>query len=301
MRKTGVIGLGNMGSGLAKNLLAAGHETYVFDLDTTKVSAMQDLGGVAAQSPAEMAKLADTIFVMVMNGDQAKSVIFDENTGITANAPANLVIVITATIHSHEMREIDAQLAGIGIGLIDSPVSGGFPGAQSGTLALMASGEEETMQLVQTELAAISKITHHVGAVPGEGQMVKACLQSLIGSMFTATYEAAALAAKCGISGQVLHDVFASTGVGCGVVNGSLQNIMERKFKDTGSHIDTMHKDLSVSLALAQQKGVAMQSAGVAMQLFQAARSLRPDGDNQVVAKMLEDLAQAELHKDNTQ
>jgi 3-hydroxyisobutyrate dehydrogenase-like beta-hydroxyacid dehydrogenase len=144
-------------------------------------------------------------------------------------------------------------------------------------------------------MAAVSKTVHRVGDQPGMGQTVKACLQSLIVSIFSATFEAAALAAKAGVDGQVLYDVISTSGAGCGVANTALANIIDRRFVGTGSHIATMHKDLTIVLDLARDLGVPLFTASTAMQLFQAGKTRHPDGDNWVVARILEDIVGAEL------
>ena len=132
---------------------------------------------------------------------------------------------------------------------------------------------------------------------PGYGQTVKACLQSLIGAQFSATFEAAALAAKAGVSGQVLLDVFSTSSAGCGVVNNALEKIIDRQFEGTGSHINTMHKDLTISMALGQELGVPLHTAGSAMQVFHAGRTKYPNGDNWVCTRVIEDIVGAELHR----
>jgi len=129
------------------------------------------------------------------------------------------------------------------------------------------------------------------------GQTVKACLQSLIGSAFSATFEAAALAAKAGVDGEVLHKVFSTSGAGCGVVNTALENIIDRKFEGTGSHINTMYKDLTIVMDMARELGVPLHTAGCAMQLFQAGKTKYPNGDNWIVTKVIEEIVGAELHR----
>lgn len=294
MQKTGVIGLGNMGSGLAKNLIKAGFETKGWDIDPAKVTAHAKMGGIASANPADLGEGTEAAFVMVMNGDQVKSVLFDDE-GLTRTLAPGAAIIITATIHAHEMDEIAEALSGQGYHVIDSPVSGGRPGAQGGTLTLMAAGAPEAMAYARPALEAISGTIHPVGDTPGQGQTVKACLQSLIGSIFTATYEAAGLAAKAGVDAKALHGVVSTSAAGCGIASGSLENISAGRFKDTGSHIDTMYKDLTISMALAQRMGVPLFTASTAMQLFQAGKTRHPDGDNQVVAQLIEEIIDAEL------
>ncbi|HSM39199.1 MAG TPA: NAD-binding protein [Afifellaceae bacterium] len=129
------------------------------------------------------------------------------------------------------------------------------------------------------------------------GQTVKACLQSLIGSIFTATFEASVLAAKAGVSGQVLFDVFSTSGAGCGVANTALENIIDRRFEGTGSHINTMHKDLTIAMDLARDLGVPLFTAATAMQLFQAGKTRYPDGDNWTVTRISEEIVGAALKR----
>lgn len=289
MHSVGVIGLGDMGSGLAKNLMAAGFSTSGFDLDAARMQAFVEAGGRAASHVREVGAASNAVFVMVMNGDQAKSVILGED-GLVAAMPPGGIVLLTATIEATEAREIAAGLIGSGIELIDSPVSGGFAGAQGGTLTMMAAAPAALLARARPVMDAVSANIHHVGDEAGMGQTVKACLQSLIGSIFTATFEATALAAKAGVSGQVLYDVVSTSGAGCGVANTAIDNIIDRRFANTGSHIATMYKDLTIALAMARQLGVPLFTAATAMQLFQAGKTRYPDGDNWATARITENI-----------
>ena len=298
MNRVGVIGLGDMGSGLAKNLIQQKFETTGFDLDQQRMEAFSALGGCPAQDAAEVGRNADIVFVMVMTGGQAKSVLFgDHNNGLVSQMTSGSTVILTATIKPSEAREIGELMQGTGVNLIDSPVSGGFPGAQGGTLTMMAAGRPDVMEACEPAMQAVSSTIHHVGEEAGMGQTVKACLQTLIGSIFSATFEASVLAAKAGVSGEVLHKVFSTSGAGCGVMSTALENIIDRKFEKTGSHIATMHKDLTISLALAEELGVPMHMASTAMQLFHAGKTRYPDGDNWVVTRVIEEIVGAELHR----
>ena len=296
MKRVGVIGLGDMGSGLAKNLITAGFQTTGLDLSEARMSAFAEMGGSPAASVAEVGRNADAVFVMVMNGDQAKSVILGDD-GLVGSMPKGGVVLLTATIKPSEAREIGVAMAGSGIHLIDSPVSGGFPGAQGGTLTMMAAGEDAVLNDTAPVMEAVSGTIHRVGTAAGDGQTVKACLQSLLGAMFSATFEAAALAAKAGVSGEVFHKVVSTSSGGCGITSNALEKIIDRQFEGTGSHINTMHKDLTISLDLAEELGVPMHTASSAMQLFHAGKSKYPNGDNWIVTRVIEDIIGAELHR----
>lgn len=296
MKNIGVIGLGDMGSGLAKNLMSNGFSVFGLDLKPERQAAFIDMGGTLVDDAADLGRRVDAAFVMVMNGDQAKSVILGPD-GLVENMEQGGVVILSATIKPHEAVEIGAAMLGSGIDLIDTPVSGGFPGAQGGTLTMMAAAPDEVMVRARPVLEAVSASIHHVGTKAGDGQTVKACLQSLIGSQFSATFEAAALAAKAGVSGEVLYNVFSTSGAGSGVVNNALQKIIDREFEGTGSHINTMHKDLTISLNLAENLGVPMHTAAAAMQIFHAGRSKYPNGDNWVCTRVIEEIIGAELHR----
>ncbi|MBG6210858.1 3-hydroxyisobutyrate dehydrogenase-like beta-hydroxyacid dehydrogenase [Labrenzia sp. EL_126] len=296
MLRAGVIGLGDMGNGLARNLIKNGFETSGFDLSEERLAAFTALGGRAAGSVADVAANADVVYVMVMNGNQAKAVILGDD-GLAANMTNGGTIILTATIKPSEARQIGEELTGGSINLIDCPVSGGFPGAQGGTLTMMAAGTPDVLEKARPVMEAVSQTIHVVGERPGEGQTVKSCLQSLIGSIFSATFEAAALAAKAGVAGEVIYNVFSTSGAGCGVSRTALENIIDRKFEGTGSHIATMHKDLTIALDLAQGLEVPMQTASTAMQIFHAGKSRYPNGDNWVCTRVIEEIVGAELHR----
>ncbi|MEM7045044.1 MAG: NAD(P)-dependent oxidoreductase [Pseudomonadota bacterium] len=295
MKAIGVIGLGDMGSGLAKNLLSAGFDVVGFDLSDERMRAFAEMGGTPASDPSDLGARVDAAFVMVMNGDQAKAVILGD--GLLTSMKPGGVILLTATIKPSEAREIAASLDGSDLEMIDSPVSGGFPGAQAGTLTMMAAGPDDVLARCRPVMEAVGKDIYIVGDQVGMGQTVKACLQSVMGSIVTATTEAAGLAAKAGVDGEVFHQVLSTSSAGCGLANTCLQNIVDRKFEKTGSHIRTMYKDLTISLDMARELGVPIHTAATAMQLFQAGISRFPDGDNWAVARLTEEITGAELHK----
>lgn len=292
MTRVGVVGIGDMGSGLAKNLIVAGFEVAGNDLDPARMDAFVEMGGIACASSGEVGQGAKAVFVMVMNGDEAKDVILG---GLRSTMERGSAVILSATVHATEAREIAAGLAGTGIEMIDSPVSGGFPGAHAGTLTLMAAGTDAAMAEQRDVLQAVSSVIHHVGKTVGEGQTMKACLQSLIGAIFSATYELSVLAGKAGVSGEMLRQVIGSTGASNGITDGSLANIIGRTFEGTGSGINTMHKDLTISLELAKRMGVPMHTTATAMQIFQAGMTKYPEGDNQSAAKVIEEIVGAEL------
>ena len=299
MKTTGIIGIGDMGSGIALNLIKNGFKVTGWDLLEHRMEAFAKLGGAAVKDPAAVGAVSDAVFIMVMNGDQVKEVLFADN-GLMTTLKKGSAVILSATIKPREAREIGARMEGTGVHLIDTPVSGGFPGAQGGTLTMMASAPIEILDEFKPVMEAVSANIHRVGTEAGMGQTVKACLQSLIGAQFSATFEAAALAAKAGVPGQVVLDVFSTSSAGCGIVNNALEKIIDRQFEGTGSHINTMHKDLTISMGLGEDLGVPLHTAAAAMQIFHAGKTKYPNGDNWVCTRVIEEIVGAELHREGS-
>jgi 3-hydroxyisobutyrate dehydrogenase/putative dehydrogenase len=290
MKKVGIIGLGDMGSAMASNIIKAGFPAAGFDLDDKRLLAFSDAGGKRMVNAKEVGENADAVFVMVLNGTQAKSAIFGDD-GLVKGLKPGGVVILSATIKPSEAREIGKDLEGTCINIIDTPVSGGHAGAIAGTLTMMSAAKKEIFDANQDVLTAVGGRIFHVGEEPGMGQTVKAALQALIGSIFAATFESAVLAAKSGVKGKILYDVFTASGAGCQIVNNSLQKILDRAFVGTGSHIGTMYKDLTISMEHALEQGVPLFTAAAAMQLFQAGKTRFPEEDNWAVTKVLEEIA----------
>ena len=144
-------------------------------------------------------------------------------------------------------------------------------------------------------LKGVGEKIFHVGEQIGMGQTVKAALQALIGSTFTAIFESLVLGAKAGVRGEVMHEVFGASGVGSPLLKNCSKLIMDRAFKGTGSQIQTMYKDLGISMDMAKQNGVAMFTTAAAYELFQSGISLFPDEDNWSIVRLLEQIADTEV------
>ena len=292
MKKVGVIGLGNMGMGMAKNLIKSGFSVIGFDLDDKRLRKLKENGGSTATSTVQVGKETDAVFVMVMNGEQVKAVVADLVTGLKDRG----TIILTATIRPEEAREAYSIADIEGVAMLDSPVSGGMDGAHNGTLTLMTAAKKSVFDDCITILEAVSSNIVYVGEEIGEGQTVKASLQAFIGASFTAIFESLVLGSKAGIKGQTLYDVFSASGVGSPLFKNCADLIMDRKFKNTGSHISTMYKDLGISLDMAKKNGVPLFTVGAAYELFQAGISMFPDEDNWSIVKLLEQISGTEVH-----
>ncbi|MGK0189416.1 MAG: putative dehydrogenase [Verrucomicrobiales bacterium] len=294
MKKIGFIGLGDMGMAMALNLLKAGFDVTGFDLRKERLQLLEQAGGKSANSPAEAGSSADAVFIMVMTGKQVDSVVSGEN-GLLSTMQTGSTIILTATIQPTEATALIEPVSRAGINLIDSPVSGGKGGADAGTLTLMAACSKELFDSHQDVLQGVGEKIFHVGDEVGIGQTVKASLQALIGSTFTAIFESLVLGSKAGVKGEILHEVFTASGVGSPLLANCSKLIMNREFKGTGSQIGTMYKDLGISMDMAKQNGCAMFTAAAAYELFRSGISLFPDEDNWSIVKLLEQIADTEV------
>ena len=143
-------------------------------------------------------------------------------------------IIVTATIQPAEVRAVESALAGSGLSLIDSPVSGGQFGAEAGTLTMMVAATPEVFAANQAALNAVGEQIFHVGERIGMGQTVKAALQAYIGVTFAGIFESLALGAAAGIKGETLYEVFGSTHVGnTPFFKNCAELIMARKFENS--------------------------------------------------------------------
>jgi len=294
MRRIGIIGLGDMGMGMARNIIKGGFPLTGFDLRDARLAELEQAGGARAATCREVGESSDAVFVMVLNGDQVKEVIFGDD-GIANGLKPGATIIVSATIHPSEMRELVTPLAEMNIHLIDTPVSGGKSGADDGALTLMAAAKPEVLEENREVLDAVSKAIFHVGEEVGQGQTVKAALQALIGTTFAAVFESLVLGASAGVKGETMFEVFGSSGVSSPLFKGCSKLIMDRKFKDTGSQIATMYKDLGITMNLAKDTGAAMFATAAAYELFRSGISLFPDEDNWSIVKLLEQIAGAEV------
>lgn len=177
-KSVGVIGLGFIGGGLARNLVKAGFDVYVYDIDSTKRQALVDDGAVAVSGPGDMAAKTDRVVLSLMHAAVVETVLFGEG-GLAGAAREGLLVVDTTTESPEESRAIAARLSELGIGYLDSPVTGGAGGADAGTLSLMVGGSSDAFESCADIFDAVSSKCIHVGEC-GAGAAAKMVNQLLM-------------------------------------------------------------------------------------------------------------------------
>ena len=201
--KIAFIGLGNMGGGMAANLVKAGHDVRAFDLAEAALSAARANGCETFTNPKEAVSGVDAVVSMLPNGAIVKAVYTND---VIGHAPAGALLLDCSTIDVATAREVIAAAEGAGYAMVDAPVSGGIAAANGGTLTFMVGGTAEAFARAEPILAAMGKAVIHAGDA-GNGQAAKICNNMLLGIHMIGTCEAFALAQKLGLDPQTFYDI----------------------------------------------------------------------------------------------
>ncbi len=282
MTQIGFIGLGAMGAPMAANLLSAGHSVRGFDLNSEALRALAEKGGTSATSTADAASGADVLILMVVNAEQAATVLFEQG-ALAAMAP-NGIVALMATCPPGVVEGLAARVLETGKRFVDAPVSGGVAGAIAGSLTIMAAAPKATLDAVDPVFKAVGQRIFHVGEKPGQGATVKAVNQLLCGAHIALTAEAFSLAAKVGVDRHILLDILSGSSASSWMLKDRGPRMLEAEPEVT-SAVDIFVKDLGIVMEAGREKKVALPLAAVAHQLF-LATSGRGDGradDSQVI------------------
>ena len=201
--KIAFIGLGNMGGGMAANLVKAGHAVRAFDLNAEATARAKENGAEVSGTIAEAVTGAEAVVTMLPNGAIVESVYTGD---IFANAPASALLLDCSTIDVATAKRVGAAAEAAGFAMVDAPVSGGIAAANGGTLTFMVGGSDAAFVAAEPILAQMGKAVIHAGA-SGSGQAAKICNNMILGANMIATCEAFALADKLGLDAGVFFDI----------------------------------------------------------------------------------------------
>jgi 3-hydroxyisobutyrate dehydrogenase len=201
--KIAFIGLGNMGGGMAANLVKAGHSVNAFDLSADALERAQANGCAVFSAVCEAVAGIDAVVSMLPNGKIVDSVYGNDVFGA---APAGAILLDCSTIDVDTARKVKADATARGYEMVDAPVSGGIAAANAGTLTFMVGGSDSAFTRAEPILAAMGKAVIHAGA-SGAGQAAKICNNMLLGIHMIGTCEAFALAEKLGLDLQKFYDI----------------------------------------------------------------------------------------------
>lgn len=275
------IGLGNMGAPMARNLIKAGHQLQLFDLNKTVLAELAELGGQISSSPRDAAQQSELVITMLPAAAHVRGVYLNED-GVLAGVRAGTPVVDCSTIDPQTARDVAAAAAKQGVDLADAPVSGGTGGAAAGTLTFMVGASDELFATLQPVLAQMGRNIVHCGAV-GTGQIAKICNNLLLGISMIGVSEAMALGNALGIDTKVLAGIINSSTGRCWSSDtynpwpGIIETAPASRGYTGGFGAELMLKDLGLATEAARQAHQPVILGAVAQQLYQA-MSLRGDG-----------------------
>ena len=293
-RLLGFVGVGRMGGPMASRLLDAGYRLCVHDVSEDATGPLVARGAQAAASPAEVASLADIVFISLPTPDVVRQVVLGGNGGIINGSSVRLVVDLSTT-GPGVATEVAAALAERRIGWVDAPVSGGVTGARAGTLAIMVSCPSQTLQAVEPFLKSFGR-PFHSGEKPGLAQTAKLANNLLAATALVATSEVMAMGVKAGLDPRVLLDIInASSGRNSASQDKFPRAILPGTF-DFGFTTGLSYKDVRLCIEEAEALGVPMVVGAAVRQMLAVTRArFGADSDFTHIAKVLEEWAGVEI------
>ena len=263
--KIGLIGLGIMGKPMAKNLLKAGYDLTVSDLNQASVDEIVAAGAKAATN-AEIGETCDVVLTMVPNSPQVKAVMLGED-GVAAHMKPGSVFIDMSSINPVASKEIAAELAKRGIEMLDAPVSGGEPKAIDGTLSFMVGGKQEVFDQYKDILGAMGTSVVRCGDV-GAGNTTKLANQIIVACNIQALSEALTLAKMAGVDPELVFQAIRGGLAGSTVMNAKAPMMIEGNDKP-GFKIDLHIKDLNNALDCAHTVGSPLPMTAEVQEILQ--------------------------------
>lgn len=244
--KVGLIGLGAMGRGVARNLMAKGYDVVGHDVRAESLAWLREQGGASAETLAALAAQVRTVVCFVVNSAQTEAVLFGPD-GLVGHLPRGAIFVACSTMAPEYMRELDGRLASHGIALVDAPVTGGTVGADAGTLTVMGSGSRAAFDEVRPVLETFGVHVHYLGAA-GSGAQMKVLNQLLCGVHLAAAGEALALARRQGLPLDLTLEILCSGAASSWMLGNRGPRMVGRDFQSVTSAVDIFVKDMSLVL-----------------------------------------------------
>lgn len=252
--RVGFIGVGEMGKPMAENVLKAGFDLAVYDLLEDAVRELQKSGASISKSPKELAAASDVVITMVRDDRQTEEILYGEQ-GVLEGLDKG-VIITTSTISPGLVQRL-AQKVKTGIEVLDSPVSGGLPGAREGTLTLMVGGKKEVLDQCRPVLDAMSSRIIYCGGI-GAGLVAKLTNSMLVQVIIAGIIESLALGEKVGVDESVLLDIYKTSTAGTWLAEHWDWTTYLRK---TPATFALLLKDVGLALDFAKESGISIPVA----------------------------------------
>ncbi|NBC38078.1 3-hydroxyisobutyrate dehydrogenase [Novosphingobium sp. FSY-8] len=266
------IGLGNMGGGMAANLVKAGHSVHAFDLSADAQARARENGCATFDTVREAVAGAQAVVSMLPNGAIVASVYAND---VIGHAPTDALLLDCSTIDVATARKVAADAAAAGYAMVDAPVSGGIAAANGGTLTFMVGGAQDAFAAAEPILAAMGKAVIHAGD-SGAGQAAKICNNMLLGASMVATCETFALAQRLGLDLQTFYDISSKASGQCWSMTSycPVPGVGPQSPADNGYQggfaSALMLKDLKLAMAAADEVGAPVPMGHRAEELYSA-------------------------------
>ena len=260
-------GLGLMGVPMSRRLLAAGFPLTVWNRSAGKRELLAAEGAQAVAMPAQLCADAEVVMLCLADTAAVREVVFGAG-GIIEGARAGQVLVDFSSLEPAATREMAAELeARTGMRWVDAPVSGGTPGAEAGTLAIMAGGRVEDIERVRPILAHLGQRLTRMGDV-GAGQVTKVCNQMIVACNALVIAEVVALAEKSGVDASLIAPALAGGFADSKPLQILAPQMAQSQFEPVKWHVRTLLKDLDTAVKLSREEGSATPMSGLAAQLM---------------------------------
>jgi 2-hydroxy-3-oxopropionate reductase len=285
------VGLGIMGTPMARNLMDSGYELVLHNRTRYKAEELANAGRAeVADSPAEVARNSEVVITMLPGPPEVAEVVAGEE-GILDGAGEGSLLIDMSTSSPVLARELARTARRRGVGTLDAPVSGGDVGGIEGTLSIMVGGEEGDFERAKPLFEAMGKTITHVGPV-GAGQVTKAANQVVVALTIEAVSEALVLGSAGGVSPEKILEVLSG-----GLASNKVMEIKREKFLshkfDPGFRSELHHKDLGIALAAGREYGVVLPVTAIVDQMLLSMRRKGWGGeDHSALLRIIEDLSQ---------
>ena len=265
--KIGFIGLGIMGKPMALNLIKAGHELVVYDVQRASLGEALAAGAVEGGSPADVAARCGVVITMLPNSPHVREAVLGKG-GFVEGAKKGSLLIDMSSIAPLVSREVAEVLGSKGIDMLDAPVSGGEPKAIDGTLAIMVGGDKGIFERVKEVLLRMGSSAVYCGAI-GSGNVTKLANQVIVGLNIAAMSEAFVLATKAGVDPALVFEAIKGGLAGSTVLNAKVPKVLKGDFAP-GFRIELHIKDLQNALDTGHAIGAPLPFTSQVMEIMQA-------------------------------
>ncbi|MQA04201.1 MAG: 2-hydroxy-3-oxopropionate reductase [Streptosporangiales bacterium] len=278
-----------MGEPMAGNLVQAGYQVTVHNRSSPAVERLAAAGAQPAGTPAEAAKGADVVILMLPDSPDVELVMNGEN-GVAGALREGAVLIDMSTISPEVTRRLAGELAGRGVRMLDAPVSGGQQGAIAGTLTIMVGGDADTFASAEPLFDVLGGSVTLIGD-SGAGQVAKACNQTIVACTLQNVAEALVLAKRSGVDPARVRQALLGGFAGSKILEIHGQRMLDEAY-EPGFKVRLHAKDLDIALRTAAEAGVALPSTAAVRQfLTTLVASGRGELDHSALALVVEQLA----------